>query len=379
MKSSQEASGLTAFVRCLNMKSTRSRLDISDGARFHQNVMYFQYPHLPWLNLVQRNAASNNSFQLGEEESKDLIKDWEDSAYNLFQLLRTLQCPYFYMLANHFSILFRAAGIGGRCEMHAIVTPTTRGFRQILKNDDIDFEMPLKSSSKDANVSSKSEEENGEEVEEEEEEDEIEFLESLGVEASQIKFKEDIKAKRKEAEDDNGDMSTIFIEGHDCQRFFNFILNDSKSIVTQVGRLAGIPPTLISPVAFHGGALRKQIVKTSKLRTEGIDFHSIELRGAILPHIVHTLCSFLVEVKSDFSLTMSNNSNSIAFTKSSSKLLENLNSSKAAADHYFGRENLSDCGLGNDILESLTRVDEDAVSILETLHYKEENGGFTTI
>ena len=292
---------MTGYVRCLDMKATSTRLDISDGARFHQNLMYWQYPHLPWLNLVQRNSSSNNQFKMKEEESKSLLKDWKDNFKNLFQLLRTLQCPYFYVLANQFAVLFRAAGVGGRCEMHALLTPTTRGFRQMLKDEDIEFTQPLKKSTKDGVTPNTSVQENkNPEGEDDEEEDEMALLESLGVDSTDIKFTDDIKAKNKEIEDDNGDLSTTLIEGVDCQAFFNFLLN-AKSTVPSVGRLAGVPPTLIAPVAFLGGSLRRQTLRPSKLRLEGEDFFSIELRGAVLPHTIHTLCALLTEIK-DLSL-----------------------------------------------------------------------------
>lgn len=382
LKSSQTASGLTAFVRCLNMKSTKSRLDISDGARFHQNMMYFLHPNLPWLNLIQRNSPTNNTYQISENELKPLLSDWKESAMNLFHLLRTLQCPYFYILTNHFSILFRAAGVGGHAEMHAFVAPTTRGFRQTLKTEEIEFTMVLRQQAKEtdtSNASIKSEPGDGDEVkedEEEEEEDPLEFLESLGVDSSQIRFKEDVKRQRREAEDDNGDMSTILVEGHDCQSFFNFVLNDAKSIIAQVGRLSGVPPTLLSPVAFSGGTLKSQKVRQSKLKHDGVDLFSIEVKGAILPQTAHTICAFLVDITDAFSLSFTSIPSTVAFTKGSKRMLENLDSSRAAADHYFGRENLSDCGMGSDILEALTRVDGEAVNILESMHYSTENGGF---
>lgn len=374
LKSSQEASGLTGFVRCLDIKSTSSGLDISDGARFHQNLMYWQYPHLPWLNLVQRNSHANNQFKMNELESKALLKDWMESFRNLFQLLRTLQCPYFYVLANQFTVLFRAAGVGGRCEMHALLTPTTRGFRQLLKNEDIEFTQPLKVTTKEGETSLEFQE--NRDPEDDDEEDEMKFLESLGVESSDIKFKEDVKKKTKEIEDDNGDLSTTLIEGVDCQAFFNFLLN-AKSTVPVVGRLAGIPPTLLAPVAFLGGTLRKQSIRSSKLKLEGEDFCSIELRGAVLPHTVHTLCALLSEIKENYNLTMINCPQTVAFTKTSRKMLEDLDASQAAADHVFGRENLSDCGIQNKILESLCRVEGEAVTILERVQYDRDGGGYT--
>lgn len=377
LRSNEEASGLTGFVRCLDTKSTSHPLDISNGARFQQNLMYWQYPHLPWLNLIQRNARSNNEFKIQAAESEALLKDWMECFRNLFQLLRALHCPYFYVLANQFTVLFRAAGIGGRCEMHALLTPTTRGFRQLLKEEDIEFTLPLKSSSKEEATPNTSAEncQPNKESDDDDEEDAMKFLESLGVETSDIKFKDDVKTRNKEVEDDNGELSTILIEGADCQAFFNFLLN-AKSTVPKVGRLAGIPPTLLSPVAFLGAALRKQTTRSSKLRLEGEDFFSIELRGAILPHTVHTLCNLLSDIRDQFSLTMVNCPRTVAFSKTSRQLLEDLDSSGAVAGQVFGCENLSECGIQNSILERICQVDSDAVTILERLQFDLENGGY---
>jgi ABC-type lipoprotein release transport system permease subunit len=76
------------------------------GARFHQQIMYWQYPHLPWLNLVQRNSNANNTFKMNELESKALLKDWQENFQNVFQLLRNLQRTYFYVLTKRFTVLW---------------------------------------------------------------------------------------------------------------------------------------------------------------------------------------------------------------------------------------------------------------------------------
>lgn len=384
---------MTGFVRCLDLKSSSSRLEISNGARFHQNLMYWQYPHLPWLNLIQRNSSSNNQFKMNNPEAEALHKHWMECFRNLFQLLRALQCPYFYVICNQFNVLFRAAGIGGRSEMHALVTPTTRGYRKALKEEDIEFIQPMKETtingeSTNASLENSNHNENKdpEADDEDEEEDEMKFLESLGVDSSDITFKDDITARKKEIEDDNGDMSTTLIEGVDCHSFFSFLLN-SKSIVPKVGRLAGIPPTLLAPVAFLGGSMCKQTARSSKIRVESEDFYSIELRGAILPHTVHTLCALLSEVKDKYSLTMVNYPHTVAFTKTSRKILGDLerklvedpDKKAAIADVVFWCENLSDCGLNHSVLESMCRVDADAVNILESVQFHRENGGYTLL
>lgn len=53
----------------------------------------------------------------------------------LFQLLRARHCPYFYVAANIFTCLFRAAGVNGASELSAMVCPTTQGFRQLLRDN----------------------------------------------------------------------------------------------------------------------------------------------------------------------------------------------------------------------------------------------------
>lgn len=87
MKTCQEASGITSFVRCLNPTTSSTGLDISPSARFHQATMYWQHPHLPWLTLFPRNTKSNNGFNLGESERNALATDWVDSFRALFQVI----------------------------------------------------------------------------------------------------------------------------------------------------------------------------------------------------------------------------------------------------------------------------------------------------
>lgn len=379
LSSGVKASGVTGFVRCLDITTTNSGLDTSHSSRFHQNEMFWQYPHIPWLNLVQRNASSNNDYKINEKEADELFKDWVECFMNLFQLLRARQCPYFYLISNHFAALFRAAGIGGRVETHAILTPTTKGFRKILKKEEIEFTQPLKDSSRKSatpNTSLENIENKNPDGEVSEEEDEVQFLANLGVNTSDFKLKEDTKNRQKELEDDHGDLSSALFEGSDCQAFANYLL-EAKSTIPKVGRLAGVPPTLISPVAFLGSSLRRQKLRCSKVRENGIDLHSVEITGAILPHTIHTLTSLLSEMKDSYSMTMANYTSTVAFTKTSRKLLEDLDTSQTKADQVFGRENLSDSGLPNEVVEAMCRVDKDAVNFLEKLQFSRENGGFT--
>lgn len=262
--------------------------------------------------------------------------------------MRALQCPYFYFCANSFTVLFRAAGIGGRVETHALLTPTTRGLRAALKEEDIEFSMPLKKTSESQNKSLDSgndtqsnsfsnmsedaaetskEGDNGDEglgENESDEEDEEQWLANLGVEASVIKKISTSNIRRKyaeESEEDSTDRSVLLIEGVECQALFNFLLN-AKSTITKVGRLAGVPPTLLSPVAFPGATLKNLEIRASTVRMDNIDYYSMEMKGVILPHVLQYLCGLLKETKDQFSATMVNFPSTTALSKAAQRLID---------------------------------------------------------
>ncbi len=132
-------------MRCVSsLKSDEwSTLDTSTNAQFHQCCLLWQYPWLPWLSLFPRDTrapiTSTSSVQIGMDSSVSncLINDWCESFRSLFGLLRARQCPFFYVCTHQFTVLFRAAGIGGVAEIHALLTPTTRGLREVLRREGI--------------------------------------------------------------------------------------------------------------------------------------------------------------------------------------------------------------------------------------------------
>lgn len=389
LKTSQEASGLTSFVRCIGT-DTPSGLDISPSARFHQSTFYWQHPHLPWLTLFPRNSKANVGIKIGDAEKTSLAKEWSESFRGLFQLVRARQCPYFYFCANTFIVLFRAAGIGGRIETHAIMTPTSRGMRSALKQEGIEYIQPFSKHSnlnrsdeastsfeeKSQDTSKNNSIEKSEDNNDDDDLEEEEWLESLGVDSNEIKkislmhFKEKL---RKEMADDFSDNSLVVIEGVGCQAFFNFLLN-AKSTTSNIGRLAGIPPTLLAPVAFPGATMRSLQTRSSKVRMDGVDYYSIELKGPILPHTLPYICNLLTETKDSFSATLAAHNSTLALTKASQKLIEDTEKENTTADQVFGKENLSDCGLQTKITESMCRVSSDASCLMERMWYNKDIG-----
>lgn len=173
---------------------------------------------------MSANLTSNISIVNNIAIKEALYKEWSESFRSLFHLLRARQCPYFYVCANNFTVLFRAAGICGISEAHALLTPTTRGFRESLKQEgikniyiyimyckdfilfyrnlfiEIEYTMPLKKDSKrrsdtidsgcdtvDSTLSNTSNFIENENPDDEEDQTQDEWLESLGVENSEIR------------------------------------------------------------------------------------------------------------------------------------------------------------------------------------------------
>ncbi|XP_069003275.1 protein downstream neighbor of son homolog [Embiotoca jacksoni] len=65
------------------------------------------------------------------------------SLSSLYNLLKSRLCPYFYLCSHQFTVLFRAAGLGGSSGVAAVISPTTRGLREAMKAEGIEFSLPL--------------------------------------------------------------------------------------------------------------------------------------------------------------------------------------------------------------------------------------------
>ncbi|XP_050310561.1 protein downstream neighbor of son homolog [Anthonomus grandis grandis] len=369
LKISEEASGLTSFTRCLDIEQCDSSLDTSPNAKFHQCCLYWQQPNLPWLQLFPRTAVSKNNingFNLAANENvkTSLYESWTDSFKSLFQLLRTRQCPYFYVCANTFTALFRAAGIFGYTDLHVMVSPTTRGFRHLMQGEDIEFSQPLKHFRVEGEENIKSEDQDEEEGHVED------FLTGLGVNPEDIKHINYTQAKiehKTECQVDNGDESLVLIEGVEVNAFFNFLIN-CKSTIAITGALAGVPPTLLAPVAFHGASLNALRVRESKMHLEGDDYFCLELSGPILPTTIHNI----------FNMNTSSQNITVTFddldsTQGFSKVRRKSERKSDGGTSIFGKANLSDCGLNSKILKHFCSSDANVVCNVDSLKFSGES------
>jgi hypothetical protein len=56
----------------------------------------------------------------------------------------------------------------------------------------------------------------------------------------------------------------VLISGSDALEFFTFLVNSKAFLISAGGTFAGIPPTILSPVAFHGATLKTLKVELYK-------------------------------------------------------------------------------------------------------------------
>lgn len=218
--------------------------------------------------------------------------------------------------------------------------------RAALKQEEIEFTMPLKAAS--ASVANKSLDSGietqstsfsnlSDEVTQEaptanvsagdgdDDDDDIDqeaWLASMGVEASEIRKISSGHARSvrsAECAEDFSEHSIALIEGVECQAFFTFLLHSKNTIMT-TGRLAGVPPTLFAPVAFPGATLRSSVTRYSKMGAT--DYHSLEIRGVILPHVLPYLCGLLRESRDTFSASMTAYGDTNVFSKATQQLIE---------------------------------------------------------
>ncbi|KAK4881478.1 hypothetical protein RN001_004797 [Aquatica leii] len=375
LKISEEASGITAFVRCLNNKSDTT-LDTSPNAQFHQCCLYWQQPYLPWLGLFPRsqgNSSTGTSIATTSAIRDSLHMAWSDSLRSLFQLLRTRQCPYFYVCTNTFTVLFRAAGICGYTEMNALISPTTCGFRQLLKQEDIEFTLPLRGSKFEQNMLDG----NGD-CTDEEEPLQDRWLESMGIneeDRKQINYTQKRILHKVESEIDNTEQSLVLVQGMEVHGLYNFLIN-CKSATAISGSLAGIPPTLLSPIAFQGATLCALKVKESKIQVDKQNYFSIELNGPILPHVIHNL-SELHPIDQNFTATFAHVSSTTAFSKVKEPEIAEKENIETSGCTVFGQENLSDCGLTMSILKHFCSPHLKLVQNVESLKYNPDKKSYT--
>ncbi|XP_013063543.1 protein downstream neighbor of Son-like [Biomphalaria glabrata] len=303
--------------------------------------MHFSYPQMPWISTFPRISSdyktrSPSILSASEDVIRTLHKDWVNAFTSVYQQLRSGICPYFYTCTHQFNVLFRCLRTPDGASISALLSPSTRGLREMLRKEGVEFRMPnlreqKSNTSREENetmsqdkldfslnnpsdtLDIKSDVQDKENVSCQEKnvdsDDDINddegasrWLEGMGLDKKDFPSLEPVKVKiQREGyrEIDNRPQSMVYVEGADVHTFFNFLLNYSSSIA-QSGPQHGIPPTILSPVVFVGATLVQNSFKHSLVRSDtsgshGTLSHVFEVAGPVLPHHSLNIASMLRE------------------------------------------------------------------------------------
>ncbi|CAN9498084.1 unnamed protein product [Ophioblennius macclurei] len=281
---------------------------------FQQALVYWQHPSLPWLSLFPRINAEksfngqNRPWAQDGAVQQSLRREWSLSLSSLYSLLKSRLCPYFYLCSYQFTVLFRAAGLGGSTNITALISPTTRGLREAMKVEGIEFKVPLvKERNKNRRESGEEQEDmhwlkDGADLQNSDGDDEdgsFSWLKEMGVQ-DKIKTPEGLMMQlQKENHSvslDHKPESVVLVEGLYTFTLINFLIN-SKSIIAAAGSQSGLPPTLLSPVAFKGATMHMLKSRCVNVKSQ-MDFSynnvsSLEITGPVLPSSLHTITKLL--------------------------------------------------------------------------------------
>uniref|UniRef100_A0A8C2QBF3 Downstream neighbor of SON n=1 Tax=Cyprinus carpio TaxID=7962 RepID=A0A8C2QBF3_CYPCA len=309
LKAQEEAQGLSSHCRAeytslpANIQDPRGCAELRCG--FQQCLQYWQHPSLPWLSLFPRIGAerkfSGKCMPWAQDATlqQNLMSDWSVSLTSLYSLLKARLCPYFYLCSYQFTVLFRAAGLSSAKGISALLSPTTRGLREAMKAEGIEFSLPLLEERRKSKELASSQ--LGESDDDDDDDGGFSWLKEMGVQ-DKIKKPDAISIKlRKEHREvrlDHRPESVVLVEGSNTFTLLNFLIN-CKSLVAGAGSQAGLPPTLLAPTAFRGATLHT-------LKVRGLLFvsqhHVLDLshsqcsKGFFLFRLMHSHILYLLKL-----------------------------------------------------------------------------------
>ncbi|XP_064618396.1 protein downstream neighbor of son homolog [Liolophura sinensis] len=335
LKSLEEAQGLNDFIT----KLKEPKVDItecgqSSGKEFQRSIMYWIHPSLPWVKLFPRMTGDNNRVSRAALMTTDddvlaaLRTDWAESFTSAFYLVRARYCPYIYLCAHQFTAMFLTTGTQQET-LRGVVTPTTRGFREALANEGIEFTLPLlekqrvdsEGNSVENGVEKKESGTGDEDLDNEDDTAASVWLESIGLNKANFPSLDPNKVKiQRECfrAIDNRPQSLVHVEGSNVQALFNFLLN-WRSCVASSGPQTGLPPTILSPVGFRGATLKSLKVKQSSVKQQdeaGVvtSYGVLEVSGPILPQNLQAISQLFKSTQDgEYTATFHNHEATVPF------------------------------------------------------------------
>ncbi|XP_006886809.1 PREDICTED: protein downstream neighbor of Son [Elephantulus edwardii] len=367
LKAHEEAQGLVWHCRATEVTLPQTvqdpRFSTELRCAFQQSLIYWLHPALPWLPLFPRIGADRkmagkiNPWSNDETLQHVLMSDWSVSFTSLYNLLKTKLCPYFYICTYQFTVLFRAAGFAGSDVITAFISPTTRGLREAMKNEGIEYSMPLIKGSILKKQASGTSLGHGEEhaVSDEDEEESFSWLKEMGVQ-DKIKKPDILSIKlrkdKHEVQMDHRPESIVLVKGMNTFTLLNFLIN-SKSLVATSGPQAGLPPTLLSPVAFRGATMQMLKARSTNVKTQAFsgykDQFSLEITGPVMPHSLLSVTTLL-------RTSQSGSFSAVLYAHEPTAVFNICPSVDTVVDKENACKELANCGLHPKTLDQLSQI-----------------------
>lgn len=157
--------------------------------------------------------------------------------------------------------------------------------------------------------------------------------------------------EKHEVQMDHRPESVVLVKGMNTFTLLNFLIN-CRSLTATSGPQAGLPPTLLSPIAFRGATMQMLKARSVNVKTQTYsgykDQFSLEITGPIMPHSLHSVTMLLKSSQSgSFSAGLYTHEPTAVF---------NICPIEKVLDKETTPEELANCGLHPKTLDQLSQV-----------------------
>ncbi|KAI1720222.1 protein downstream neighbor of Son [Ditylenchus destructor] len=314
---------------------------------------YFQFPNIcsmplfPRLDGTYKTSRQTKMIKLqdlGNKCLETLVSEWSQSFDRLYNLWKKNRRHTFYLCSHLFTALFTKIPVrkenlqytgetsdDTERRLRIVITPTSLGLRQLLREEGIEFSLPLRADTTFVNLTQEDCPKDFLAMKQDVtvDLDHDEWLKEIGISPrTTLKFSrsisaiEDLKSKKRlysssqpddkqnpaVVEPEDSSRSAISIQGiKNIAKFYN-LLQNTKVAVSKIGPYAGLPPTLLASAPFYKSVSRELNVSDYMLiflslifemvsqvtKKDGEVKYILELdNGPILPCVPKTLVEFV--------------------------------------------------------------------------------------
>ncbi|KAI1727837.1 protein downstream neighbor of Son [Ditylenchus destructor] len=307
-------------------------------ALLQAGATYFQFPNIcsmpmfPRLDGTYKNSRQTKMIKLqdlGNKCLETLVSEWSQSFDRLYNLWKKNRRHTFYLCSHLFTAIFTKTPVrkenlqytgetsdDTERRLRIVITPTSLGLRQLLRDEGIEFSLPLRADTTFVNLTQEDCPKDFLAMKQDVtvDLDHDEWLKEIGISPkTTLKFSrsvsavEDLKAKKRlyssqpddkqnsaVVEPEDSTRSTISIQGlKNIDKFYN-ILQNTKISVCKIGAYAGLPPTLLASAPFYKSVSRELTMVSQVTKKDGEVKYILELdNGPILPCVPKTLVEFV--------------------------------------------------------------------------------------